>query len=242
MTVLRLAVNAVVRKDERARFTLAERISGLIYPKYKFSEYGRIFLDDHDFLAYYEAFEGDRNYHSMDRKYVVDQFMKLVLSLDGDTAECGAFKGATSYLICQRTQGSGKQHFIFDSFEGLSTPLPSDGSYWKAGDLFAPEEILRKNLRQFDFVVSKKGWIPERFQEVADRRFCFLHLDVDLQQPTWDSLEFFYPRMARGGIVVCDDYGFSSCPGVKQAMDSFFQDKPEQIVQLPTGQAFTTKA
>jgi O-methyltransferase len=69
-------------------------------------------------------------------------------------------------------------------------------------------------------------------------RFSFVHLDVDLYQPTMDSLEFFYGKMSPGNIILCDDYGFVTCPGAKKAMDSFFADKPEEIVSLPTGQGF----
>ena len=31
--------------------------------------------------------------------------MKLVITVAGDTVECGAFKGASSYLICRRIVG-----------------------------------------------------------------------------------------------------------------------------------------
>jgi hypothetical protein len=85
-------------------------------------------------------------------------------------------------------------------------------------------------------VVFHPGWIPERFTDVAERRFCFLHLDVDLLQPTHDALEFFYPRMVPGGVILCDDYGFETCPGARLAVDGFFASRPEPVVHLPTGQ------
>jgi hypothetical protein len=69
------------------------------------------------------------------------------------------------------------------------------------------------------FVEVYKGWIPERFAVVAGRSFCFAHIDVDLYRPTLDSMAFFYPRMAPGGIILLDDYGFSTCPGVTEAVD-----------------------
>lgn len=90
-------------------------------------------------------------------------------------------------------------------------------------------------------IVFHKGWIPERFADVAQRKFCFVHVDVDLFQPTRDSLEFFYPRMVRGGIILCDDYGFTSCPGAQTAFDTYLADKPEKVVNLPTGQGFIVR-
>jgi hypothetical protein len=101
---------------------------------------------------------------------------------------------------------------------------------------------VRRNLGRFDFVVYHRGWIPKRFESVAEQAFSFVHLDVDLYQPTLDSLLFFYDRLQPGGILLCDDYGFANCPGARRALDEFFADKVEKIVSLPTGQAFIQKA
>jgi len=232
---------ALIKGDDWSKFLIAEKISAIIYPRYKFSEFGRIFLQDEDFIRYYESFIGTENYHSLDRKYTLDQLMRLAVSLEGDTAECGAYQGASSFLICRRIAGLEKKHHIFDSFEGLSMPMPEDGSYWSQGNLACSESVIRKNLKEFDFVVYHKGWIPTKFQEVSAVRFCFVHLDVDLYQPTWDSLDFFYEKMTPGGIILCDDYGFITCPGARKAMDSFFSDKPEEIISLPTGQGLVMR-
>ena len=116
----------ILRRTENAeysRFVFAEKISEMIYPKYKFSDFGRLFLEDNAFMNYYESYHGTRNYHSLDRKYTLEQLMKLLNSTDeGDTAECGVFQGASSYLICRQIRNSQKQHHVFDSFEGLSAP------------------------------------------------------------------------------------------------------------------------
>ena len=68
-----------------------------------------------------------------------------------------------------------------------------------------------------------------------------MHIDVNLYQPTLDSLAFFYPRMQHGGIVVCDDYGFSTCPGATRAVQEFLADAPEKMVALPVGGGFFIK-
>jgi O-methyltransferase len=241
VTGLRILYNAVVNGDEWSRFYLSEVVARWIYPKLKFSEFGRIFFEDKTFMEYYEAFEGKNNYHSLDRKYTLDQLLKLVVGLEGDTAECGAYKGASSYLMCRRITGLNKKHHVFDSFEGLSKPGPADGFYWEKGNLAAGETLIHENLKDFDFVVYHRGWIPERFGEVFARRFCFVHIDVDLFQPTLDSLNFYYPRVVNGGIILCDDYGFITCPGARKAVDTFFEDKPEEVVSLTTGQGLVIR-
>jgi len=96
-------------------------------------------------------------------------------------------------------------------------------------------------LAEFPGVSLLAGWIPERFPAVADRRFAFVHIDVDLYEPTRDSLAFFYPRMSAGGIVVCDDYGFTSCPGATRAVDEYLADRPEKMIALSCGGGFLVK-
>jgi hypothetical protein len=184
-----------------------------------------------------------------ERHYIVYSMAKATANLPGDTAECGVYRGASSYVICLANQGKANcQHHGFDSFEGLSQPeavdIPSDSlAYtWKERDLVSPEEVAAKNLSQFPFVRLYKGWIPERFGEVADRRFSLVHIDVDLYQPTRDSLIFFYERLVPGGILLCDDYGSINCPGATRAFDEFVADKPEKcVIQLTTGQGFIVK-
>jgi hypothetical protein len=150
------------------------------------------------------------------------------------------WEGASSALICAHLAGSGRLHHLFDSFAGLSPPGERDGSFWRAGDLAGSLERVRRRLHH-DFVRFHPGWIPERFPDVADRRFCFVHVDVDLYEPTRAALEFFHPRLSPGGVVLFDDYGFSTCPGARRAVDEFAAGVPERIVEVPTGQAFLIK-
>jgi hypothetical protein len=64
---------------------------------------------------------------------------------------------------------------------------------------------------------------------------------VDLYKPTLQSLEFFWPKLVAGGVVVCDDYGFTTCPGARRAMDEFFTERRAGIFELTTGQALAIK-
>ena len=160
--------------------------------------------------------------------------------MDGDIAECGVFKGSSALLMFEGITHKEKRMHLFDSFEGLSVPEVIDGNYWTSGDLSVCEKVVRSRLPDSERILYYKGWIPDKFELVLDVKFSFTHLDVDLYQPTHDSLVFFYPRMVRGGVILCDDYGFDSCPGARKAFDDFFIDK-EEIIQVPTGQAFIIK-
>lgn len=205
--------------------------------------------DDAEYLAAWTQFPEAKPVVK-DRKFVLWSLAKSVATLDGDTAECGVFNGGSSFLMCLARAGQPAPfpHHVFDSFEGLSEPEPGDvpdkpeSFRWKAHDLSVPEDVVRRNLARFDFVSLYKGWIPDRFAEVADRRFAFVHIDVDLHQPTLDSLAFFYERMVPGGVILCDDYGSTACPGARRAFDDFMGPRPERsVVHLPTGQGFIVK-
>jgi hypothetical protein len=104
------------------------------------------------------------------------------------------------------------------------------------GSLSSGESEIRENLKEFQNVRYYPGWIPDRFSEVADRKFRFVHVDVDLYRPTKDSLEFFYGRLVPGGVIICDDYGFDTCPGARKAVDEFVAEHGLEILDLPSGQ------
>lgn len=225
------------------RFDQLAQISGVITPEYRFKWPQVSWWKTRWFSSYLAQFEEEKSFNS-DRRWMVYQLMRLVSGVSGDTAECGVYKGAASWLICKANQESGceRTHYVFDSFMGLSKPVPIDGAHWQEGDLNATMAETRNNLLEYDRLVFLEGWIPSRFNEVASKRFSFVHIDVDLYEPTSQSIEFFYERLAPGGIMLCDDYGFDTCPGATKAMDDFFSIRPETVVSLCSGGGFIIKA
>lgn len=208
-----------------------------------------IWLEDRDFLRAKSEVErrgiigvpNDRCYHLLD-------LARTARHIEGDVAECGVRQGkSTIFILTGLGPSNGKTYHIFDSFEGVSEPGESDRDSrgaiaWTKGELAVREHALRHNLDGFDTPIEMhKGWIPARFTDVRDRTFSFVHVDVDLYEPTRHSFEFFYPLMARGGFMVCDDYGSAYCPGAKKAVDEFFATKPECVLSLPTGQSLVIK-
>ncbi|MEK7801719.1 MAG: TylF/MycF/NovP-related O-methyltransferase, partial [Pseudomonadota bacterium] len=177
------------------------------------------------------------------RRFALQQLIRLVHAVPGDTAECGVYKGCgSSIILTANTQSPfDRMHHIFDSFEGLSAPAENDGSYWEENDLSISENIVEVNLNNFDKFKCYKGWIPERFEEVKSTRFSFVHVDVDLFEPTRDSISFFYDKLNAGGIFICDDYGFLTCPGATDAIHQFLASKPEKMISLPGGGGFFIK-
>lgn len=175
--------------------------------------------------------------------------------LSGDFAECGAWKGHSAYIISSilsTSKFTGDFH-IFDSFEGgLSEKVEKDKNLRKelnekeiqieSNAFISTENEVRSCLKSFKFIHLYKGWIPERFSEAENKQFQFLHIDVDLYEPTRDSLEFFYARLVKNGVIVCDDYGASHFPGATKAVDEFLEkNNYKMFYPVPMGGCFIIK-
>ena len=85
------------------------------------------------------------------------------------------------------------------------------------------------------------GLDPEPLSRGRRAQLLFVHIDVDLYEPTRDSIEFFYPRLAPGAVVLCDDFGMPTCPGATKAIEEFLRDKPEKMLFLPDSGGFFIK-
>ena len=171
-----------------------------------------------------------------------------------DFVECGCWKGHSTFMIStliKKRKKNVKFH-IFDSFEGLSKSTKNDKIYHSKNKTekeriekyFKSNENFVKNkvLGSFNFTKTYKGWIPERFSEIKNKKFSFIHIDVDLYKPTLDCLKFFYPRLVKGGVIVCDDYNVTGFPGAKVAWDEFFKGKKNQFFfQNPLGGCYLIK-
>jgi hypothetical protein len=227
--------------DEAAReyggFGLLAEARSVLLPGYPLTDMMKVWPEDHELLDEMRRF--DPTERSADRKFFLRELLKLVDHLDGDTAEAGVYEGGSSLLMC-RARGARSTHWGFDSFEGLSAPSERDGSFWTAGDLASSEASARALLEPLGAVVLK-GWIPEVFSEASIERLVFAHVDVDIHDPTRASFEYFYDLVVPGGVIVCDDYGFTPCRGAKQAVDEFMADRPENVIHSPTGQGIVIK-
>jgi O-methyltransferase len=188
---------------------------------------------------------GDTPGNSSDRVFLLYSTAQALRNVAGDTADVGVRYGSSSFYMLKGMDDTTRGHHIFDSFEGLSAPTAGDldanqKHFWKKGDIAVGEEVTRQCLSMFTNCHYYKGWIPTRFAEIADKRFAFVHVDVDLYEPTLQTLQFFYERMNSGGAIICDDYGFTTCPGAKKAVDEFFAGR-ESVIAIPTGQALIIK-
>lgn len=204
--------------------------------------------------AYLESYQNSRSLtDSTDDLAKQMRFHTLMQAVDqiisrqigGDIVECGCWRGHSTHMIASRlAQASWAGHFfVFDSFGGgLSDKCAVDRA--QRGDT-SPQQTLEQKrlfasdmdkvaavLSPFQFVSLHMGWIPEVFSQVSDleaRRFALVHIDVDLYEPTLATLRKFGPKLAKGGIIVVDDYASSHFPGATTAVDEYILEHPPTL-------------
>ena len=164
--------------------------------------------------------------------YLCKYFISIS-DLDGDFLECGVLRGFSSYLLRSLEdklfKDTIRNYFLVDSFEGLSEILKEDKPInpnlpiHKKGDLNINIEEVELIFKNFENMHLIKGWIPNVFNSLDENnKYKFVHLDVDLFQPTIDSLEYIYDKVVKGGIIITDDYYSPLFPGNQKAWEKFF--------------------
>lgn len=198
-------------------------------------------------LAYEEAWFQDiwdsvfgHTLLSPERCYILYSLCRSAVAMGGDIAEAGVYKGGSAKILSIAARASDKRIpiHLFDSFEGMPDVADRDISGHTKGNFDKTSlDRVKKLLRDFPNVVFHKGEISEQLDNIKDRNFSFVHIDVDLYLTTKACLEFFYPRMFYSGIIVCDDAGFWQYRTVvRRAFTEFFKDKPTFPLYLSTGQ------
>lgn len=154
--------------------------------------------------------------------------------IDLPTAECGIFRGFSIWMMQKHHPG---EHHLFDSFKGLSKPTKMDSGTNATVNRFKCDlDIVKHNLRDYENLHFYKGWIPKVFTQLDENKiFRFVYIDVDLYEPTKQALEFFWPRVCSGGVIVVDDYGQSNWPGVKRAVTEFCESVDVNCVPHSVG-------
>ena len=156
--------------------------------------------------------------------------------IPGDLAEAGVFLGGTARLILSGSSPAKRLH-LFDTFEGL----PSSEGQFEAGEWSGAIDVVKQNLAdhlsRLDF---HRGYFPDSAAGLEHLRFSFVHLDLDLYQSTISALEWFWPRMNPGAVLLSHDFPLSD--GVVKAFNEFFAGRTEPFLPLSGNQCVAVKA
>lgn len=154
----------------------------------------------------------------------------------GCVAEVGVFRGefAKEINTCFPT----RTLYLFDTFVGPKNSEADMADFTKKTSFETTSvEIVRKALPYPEKAVFKVGYFPETTigGEITDD-FLFVNLDCNFYQPTFAGLEFFWPRMIFGGVVLVHDYFCRSLQvseAIKHAVNDFC--KKYHVYYIPIG-------
>ncbi|WP_295545324.1 TylF/MycF/NovP-related O-methyltransferase [uncultured Pseudacidovorax sp.] len=156
-------------------------------------------------------------------------------TLPGSVLEVGVWRGGTGALMARRMQLLGQHDPIYlcDTFYGVIKAGEHDNHYAggeHADTTRAHVETLLAQLAPAAKPRLLEGIFPEQTgAEVADQIFRLVHIDVDTYLSARDVLDFVWPRMPVGGVVVYDDYGCEACGGIVRHVDEQ-RGRPDRLV------------
>jgi len=73
-----------------------------------------------------------------------------------------------------------------------------------------------------------QGMVEQTLKKEIPRKISLLRLDTDLYSSTLCELEILFPRLAKGGVLIIDDYGHWL--GARKAVDEYFSSNKKPIL------------
>ncbi|MCF8296705.1 MAG: TylF/MycF family methyltransferase [Saprospiraceae bacterium] len=166
--------------------------------------------------------------------------------IKGSFAELGVYKGDTAKIL--HNLDVNRKLFLFDSFTGfepedLKVETGEAATYKQKDFADTSLEKVTKYINGNDNIIFRKGYFPETTNGLENEIFSLVNIDADLYKPTKDGLEFFYPRLSAGGVIIVHDYN-NKWEGLMKAVDEFVKTIPESLIEIPDlyGSAMIVKA
>lgn len=169
----------------------------------------------------------------------------------GSLVECGVWKGGSAMAMALALMQAGDQTrdlYLYDTYEGMSEPTPFDRTFdgRPAEELlhsssrsdarsvwcYSTLEEVRLNLEATSYPADRIHFIKGKVEDTLTAspmpdKIALLRLDTDWYESTRHEMEHLYPRLAKGGILLIDDYGHWE--GCRRAVDEYFNQNEINI-------------
>jgi O-methyltransferase len=156
-------------------------------------------------------------------------------SIKGSFAELGVYKGATANIL--HLMDPNRKLHLFDTFEGfpaedLTEETGKAAAYTVQHFADTSMEKVKALAGDHQNIIFHKGYFPDTTADCKEEKFALVSIDVDLHYPTKAGLDFFYPRLSAGGVILIHDYN-SDWPELVKAVDNFCSGIPEILIPVP---------
>lgn len=215
----------------------------IVIPSIKYSPW----LQDTEFLKTYSQIIA-HTLVDMYRCYELWEIVKMIYKLDKTVSfiEIGVWRGGTAGIIGKKLTllNSNNPFYIADTFSGVVKASDKDASYKGGEHADTNQEIVKKLLMDkcHNFTILE-GIFPNETSKLipTGELFGFCHIDVDVYESAKDIVEWIWDRLIIGGIVVFDDYGYSTCTGITRYVNELKNMKDRIILYNLNGHAIMIK-
>lgn len=188
----------------------------------------------------FDAIEAAKEASGMDEMRMVMLWRHVLATrpcATGGLIEVGCGRGGSGLVICKARTHAGieEEVTLVDSFRGIINSSEID--FHKDGEM---NDATAMDVGRFIETNGERARVLERDFPVGaekERTYRFAHIDVDTYISAAHSFDFLLPRMVSGGIIVMDDYGVESCPGITQAVAERLSYNEVRWIIPPTSQA-----
>src|SRR5688572_24124697 len=152
-------------------------------------------------------------------------------AVPGDFVECGVFLGGAVLAMSDFAHHfglRGRRFFLYDTFAGFPpTPADTDSRGEPVKFVRHPDfletvrSVIAQSLCPQEQFVFVPGTVEETLASNKPMEICLLRLDTDYYESTRVELTELYPRVASGGVLIVDDYGYLQ--GARRATDEFIR-------------------
>jgi hypothetical protein len=162
----------------------------------------------------------------------------------GSIAEAGVGWGDFAKIINRIFPD--RKFYLYDTFEGfdekdkkieLEKGYTSE-KWFRSNNEYRGEgaekniEKIRGKMKHLEKCEFRRGYFPDSAIGESEERFAFVSIDMDLYEPIFAALHFFYPRLNKGGYIFLHDYNHNEFSGVKVAVDNF-EKSNGRITKVP---------
>lgn len=181
----------------------------------------------------------------------------LACNIQGEIVECGVWKGGSMMTIARTLLQAGvsdRNLWLFDTFEGMPAPTARDrdnkntdvqakfasvkfqdrdGSDW----CYSPLDEVKANVQSTGYPSERVRYVKGKVEDTLPGNevgsIALLRLDTDFYESTKSEMHHLYPKLAKGGILILDDY--YTWQGSREAVEEYFAGRADKPLLVTVG-------
>lgn len=171
--------------------------------------------------------------------YKTVEYIARCPAIRGAIVETGVWRGGSMMLAAYTliaNGDTGRDIYLFDTFEGHPKPDPeadvdiwghAAAADWHEGWGRVDEAEVRSNMLLTGYPAERiklvKGMVEDTIASLGLAGLALVRLDTDWYAGTKAALDYCWPGISPGGVLIVDDYGHYR--GQRQAVDEYFADR-----------------